>query len=69
MCCKTHVSSGVCDSSGFNLIVANLPKRFPIPNVSSPSDAIPSWNCHNPKEIEASFKFVDGYLIDYAPLL
>lgn len=63
------VSFDVCDSGGSNLIVANLLERLPIPNVSSPLDATPSWNCHNPKEIEASFESIDGYLIDYAPLL
>ena len=63
------MSSDLCKFGGFDLIIADLPEGLPVPNVSSPPNAIPYWNAHNTHDIEALFEFVDGYLTDDAPLV
>lgn len=40
-----------------------------MPNISFPPHAIPVWNVHKKKNIEALFEFVCAYLTNDGPLL
>lgn len=66
---KRSVSSEACTFRGFDLIIADLPEGLPVPGISFPPLAIPTWNVHNSKDVEALFEFASAYLTDDGPLL
>jgi hypothetical protein len=45
-----------------DLIIVDVPEDLPIPTMSDPTDAIPSWNQSADSLLEAVFLFAEDYL-------
>ena len=58
-------------SSGckFHLMVVELPKGLPIPNVSSSSNTILEWNAHSPSHIGSLFEITNINFLEEACML
>lgn len=64
-----QVSSEKCTHSGLDLMIADIPENLPVPGISVPSSAIPSWNFRPEKYVDTIFEFADSYIHDNAALL
>ena len=59
----------MCGHTGIDLLIADIPEGLPVPNVSSPSTAIPDWNALPSGFVESIFIFAETFLHDDAALL
>ena len=67
--CKIWMFSKLWAFRWFDVFIKNLPKGLSTVDISSMPSTMFMWNAHNPTEVEALFKFVDGFLNDDVPLL
>ena len=52
-----------------DLVIADLPDGLPVPNVSVPSSAVPTWNLKSESYLQELFDFADEILHDNGALL
>jgi hypothetical protein len=55
----TRLDVGMAD-----LIIADIPKNLPVPNVSDPAYSVPSWNALDPDFLGELFNFADEIIHD-----
>jgi hypothetical protein len=52
-----------------DLIIVDIPENLPVPGISNPTSAIPTWNVRLKKYVDTVFEFADNFLHDNAALL
>lgn len=66
---KTHVFSDSCPHQGFDLLIANPPRRPSCPKNFLPLRLHSDWKQHKVKEVEALFEFAFTFFHDDAFIL
>lgn len=52
-----------------DLLVADVPDGLPVPNISSPPTAVPSWNVYTPQFFGPLLEFAGKYVRDHGAVL